>query len=65
MSQPLRVSIADEHVVFATDVFQGCVLEIFGVNFLIDLVPITMGDVCFIVVMDWLSRFGAVIDYGC
>ena len=27
-----------------------------------DLVPIAMGDVCVIVGMDWLSRFGAVID---
>ena len=26
LSRPLRVSIADEHVVFSTDVFRGCVL---------------------------------------
>lgn len=62
LSRPLRVSIADELEVFATDVFRGCVLEIFGVEFSIDLVPIAMGDVCVIVGMDWLSRFGAVID---
>ena len=37
-------------------------LEIFGVEFPIDLVPIVMGDVCVIVGMDWLSRFGAMID---
>ena len=48
---------------YATDVIQGCILEIFGVEFPIDLVPITMGDVCVIVGMDWLSRFGAVIDF--
>ena len=34
----------------------------FRVEFPIDLIPITMGDVCVIVGMDWLSRFGAVID---
>ena len=31
-------------------------------EFLIDLVPIAMGDVYVIVGMDWLSRYGAVID---
>ena len=30
--------------------------------FPIDLVPIVMGDVYIIVGMDWLSRFGTVID---
>ena len=47
---------------YATEVIRGCVLEIFGVEFPIDLVPIAMGDVCVIVGMDWLSRFGAIID---
>ncbi|XP_023765361.1 uncharacterized protein LOC111913879 [Lactuca sativa] len=34
--------------VFASSVFQGCVLEIFGVSFSINLIPIPMGDVCVI-----------------
>lgn len=62
LSRPLQVSIADEREVCATEVMRGCVLEIFGVDFPIDLVPIAMRNVCFIVGMDWLSRFGAVID---
>ena len=62
LSLPLRVSIVDEHSVFATDVIRGCVLDIFEVEVLIDLVPIAMRDVCVIVGMDLLSRFGAVID---
>ena len=37
-------------------------LEIFSVDLHIDLVSIAMGDVFVIVCMDWLSRFGAVID---
>ena len=61
--RPLRVSIADEHAVFATDVIRGCVLEIFGVEFPIDLVLIAMDDVCVIMGMDSLSQFGAMIDY--
>lgn len=49
---------------FATAVIQGCVLKIFGVEFPIDLVPIAMGDVCVVLGMDWLSRFGAMIHCG-
>ena len=59
---PLRVSIANEHGISASSVFQDCVLEIFGVPYPIDLIPIPMGDVCVIVGMDWLSRFKATID---
>ena len=65
LGRPLQVSIADERAVYATDVIRGCVLEIFDVEFPIDLVPIAMGDVCVIVGMDWLSRYGAVIDCEC
>ena len=32
MSRPLRVSIADEQAVFATDEIRGCVLEVFNVE---------------------------------
>ena len=59
---PLQVSIANEHGVSAFIVYQGCVLDIFGVPYLIDLIPVPMGNVCVIVGMDWLSRFGAMID---
>ena len=59
---PLQVYIANEHGVSASVVYQGCVLEIFGVPYLIDLIPIHIGDVCVIVGMDWLSRFGSMID---
>ena len=61
---PLRVSIANEHGVFAFSFYRGCKLEIFGVYFPIDLISIPMGEVCVIVGMDWISRFGAMIDYG-
>ena len=42
LSRPLRVSITDERKVYAIVMIRGCVLEIFGVEFPIDLVPITM-----------------------
>ena len=50
------------HEVSTSSVYRGCELEIFGVSFTIDLIPIPMGEVCVIVEMDWLSQFGAMID---
>lgn len=37
-------------------------MEIFRLPYLIDLIPIPMGDVCVILAMDWLSRFRDIID---
>lgn len=42
--------------------FTVTVLEIFGVGFPIDLIPISMRDVRLIMCTDWLSRFGALND---
>ena len=65
MGKLLRVSISDERPVSTTDVYWGCVLEIFGVGYLIDLIPISMGDVYVIMGKDCLSKFGALIDCEC
>ena len=62
LCRPLRISIPDEHPVFATNVYRGCVLEIFGVGYLIDLIPILMGYICVIVGTDWLIHFGDLSD---
>ena len=59
---PLQVSVVNEHGFSASSVIYGCVLEIFGVPYPIDLIHIPMGDVCMIVGMDRLSRFGVMID---
>ena len=59
---PFRVSITNEHGVSASSVYRVCVLEIFGVSFPIDLIPIPMWDVCVIVGIDWLSPFSDMID---
>lgn len=40
-------------------------MNIFGVSFPIDLIPIPMKQVCVIIGMDWLSHFGAMIDCEC
>ena len=62
LSRSLRVSIPDERPVSATDISGGCVLDIFCVGYLIDHIPIAMGDVCVTVGMNLLSQFGALID---
>lgn len=55
LDRPLRVAIPDEHMISYSNVYWGCVLDIFSVEFSIDLIPIAMGDVYVIVGMDWLS----------
>ena len=59
---PLWVSIANEHGVYVSLVYHGCVLKIFRVPYPIDLIHIHMWDVCMIVGMDWMSWFGTMID---
>ena len=59
----LQVSIANEHEIYASSLYYDCVLEIFKVPYPIDLIPISMGDLCVIMGMNWLSRFGSIIDY--
>lgn len=45
LDRTLKVAIAADHSVSASEVYRDYVLEIFGVKFSIDLIPITMGDV--------------------
>lgn len=63
LCQPLRISIANEHAVSTTNIYRDSVLEIVGARYLIDLIPIAMGDVFIIEDMDWLSQFGVLIGY--
>lgn len=52
----LWVSITSEHKVSTLNIFSHYILEIFGVLYPIDPIPIHIGDVCVIVMMAWLSR---------
>lgn len=62
LSWPLRISIANDHAVSATDIYRCCVLRIVIFGYPIDLIPIAMEDVFAIMGMEWLSRFGDLID---
>ena len=67
LESPLQVFIANEHGISTFTVYRGCVLDIFRVSFLIDLISIPMRDVCVIMAIDWLSHFGQGLgfDFRC
>lgn len=58
----MSLSISSEHKVFSSRVFHDYNLEFFGFSYLVDLIPIPMGDVCVLIGIEWLSIFGALID---
>ena len=62
LNEPLEVEIADEKIRLVSDVYRGNGLEIEGVRFPIDLIPIVMREINVIVGMDWLSRHRAHFD---
>ena len=58
----LEVEIASDRKVTTYSVFRDCELEVNGVRYPIDLVPIPMGEICVAIGMDWMDRWGAMID---
>ncbi|KAI3751218.1 hypothetical protein L2E82_22266 [Cichorium intybus] len=62
LDNPLEVEIADDKIVRAFNVFRNCNLEVKGVRFNIDLIPIPLRDRRVIIGMDWLSNHEAWID---
>ncbi|KAI3708525.1 hypothetical protein L2E82_37728 [Cichorium intybus] len=61
LARPMVMEVADNRMIYVTDVYRGCTLEFSGVEFPIDLIPIAMRDLCVIVGMDWLDAFDAEI----
>ncbi|KAJ9544548.1 hypothetical protein OSB04_024255 [Centaurea solstitialis] len=59
---PLEVEIADEEFCLCKNLFRGNVIEIMGVEFSIDLIPIPMREINVVAGVDWLSRNGGHID---
>ena len=55
LDEPLEVEIADKESRLVREVYRGNVLEIEGVRFPIDLIPIVINEINVIVGMDWLS----------
>lgn len=58
----VEVKIVDDLPVRVSMVHQVCILEVFSVRYLIDLVPIPLRETKVIVGMVWLRPNGAMID---
>ncbi|KAJ9561835.1 hypothetical protein OSB04_006995 [Centaurea solstitialis] len=62
LHKPLEVEIAAEEYWLCRDVYKNNVIEIEGVKFNIDLIPISMREINVVAGLDWLSRNGGHID---
>ncbi|KAJ9560729.1 hypothetical protein OSB04_005889 [Centaurea solstitialis] len=62
LDKPLEVEIAAEDFRLCRDVYRINVIEIGGVKFNIDLIPIPMREINVVAGVDWMSRNGAHID---
>ncbi|KAJ9556038.1 hypothetical protein OSB04_010652 [Centaurea solstitialis] len=62
LDKPLEVEIAAEDYRLCRDVYRNNVIEIGGVKFNIDLIPIPMREINVVAGVDWMSRNGAHID---
>nr|GEU32752.1 putative reverse transcriptase domain-containing protein [Tanacetum cinerariifolium] len=56
------VELADGRLIQVNTLIQGCTLNFLNHLFNINLLPLEMGGFDVIIVMDWLSRYQAVID---
>ncbi|KAJ9561564.1 hypothetical protein OSB04_006724 [Centaurea solstitialis] len=62
LESPLEVEIADEEFRLCKFIYKKNVLEVEGVKFSIDLIPIPMREIQVVARMDWLRRNGANVD---
>ncbi|KAJ9557909.1 hypothetical protein OSB04_012523 [Centaurea solstitialis] len=62
LDEPLEVEIADEKSVIVRDIYRGNVIELGGVRFRVDLIPIPMKEINVVLGMSWLGRHGAWFD---
>ncbi|GJY58479.1 reverse transcriptase domain-containing protein [Tanacetum coccineum] len=62
LKPPLDVEIENNKIIHVANVFQNCEVEIDNENFLIDLIPMPMGEIDVVIGMDWLSKYDAIIS---
>ncbi|KAJ9545069.1 hypothetical protein OSB04_024776 [Centaurea solstitialis] len=62
LDEPLEVEIADEKSVIVRNIYRGNVIELGGVRFRVDLIPIPMKEINVVLGMSWLGRHGAWFD---
>ncbi|KAJ9535388.1 hypothetical protein OSB04_un001497 [Centaurea solstitialis] len=62
LDSPLEVEVAAQKYRLCKHVYRNSIIEIFGVKFRIDLIPIPMREINVVVGVDWLGRNGGHID---
>ncbi|KAJ9557738.1 hypothetical protein OSB04_012352 [Centaurea solstitialis] len=62
LDSPLAIDVAAEEVQVVEHVHRGCSIDIFGVRFSIDLIPIPMNGVDVVVGIDWMFPNRATTD---
>ncbi|GKA10006.1 putative reverse transcriptase domain-containing protein, partial [Tanacetum coccineum] len=56
------VELADEKIIGINTIIQGCTLNFLDHPFNINLMPVELGSFDFVIGMDWLAKYHAVID---
>ncbi|KAJ9556097.1 hypothetical protein OSB04_010711 [Centaurea solstitialis] len=62
LDSPLAIDVAVEEVQVVQHVYRGCSIDIFGVRFSINLIPIPMNGVDVVVGIDWMFPNRATTD---
>ncbi|GKB76125.1 putative reverse transcriptase domain-containing protein, partial [Tanacetum coccineum] len=58
------IELADSRIIWVNTLIRGCTLNLINHPFNIDLMPVEMGSFDIIIVIDWLSKYQAVIIYA-
>ncbi|KAJ9544391.1 hypothetical protein OSB04_024098 [Centaurea solstitialis] len=62
LDSPLAIDVATEEVQIVEHVYRGCSIDIFGVQFSINLIPIPMNGIDVVVGVDWMFQNRATTD---
>ncbi|KAL8134079.1 hypothetical protein AgCh_009229 [Apium graveolens] len=56
LNEDMMVEILNQEVIFVSQVYPNCTIEIQGKHFIADLIPLKLGEFDVILRMDWLAR---------
>ncbi|KAJ9564648.1 hypothetical protein OSB04_000614 [Centaurea solstitialis] len=62
LDRPVKVDVAAEEVHVLESVYRGCTIDIFGVQFSINLIPVPMNGIDVVVGIDWMFPNRATTD---
>ncbi|KAJ9543627.1 hypothetical protein OSB04_023334 [Centaurea solstitialis] len=62
LDRPVKIDVAAEEVHVVERVYRGCTIDIFGVQFSINLIPVPMNGIDVVVGIDWMFPNRATID---